>query len=99
MYKAESDLATLTRNLEIARAAHLNAATRHEDARLQITVRSARLQILDQALPPDYPVSPRRLRNTAAAALIALTLAVIGVLVFDSSRRREAVASEAVANQ
>ena len=88
LYEAESGLTMLTRDYEVARAAYLNAATRHEDARLQIAVRSARLQILDQALPPDHAVAPRTLRNTAAASLIALTIAIIGVLVSDASRKR-----------
>ena len=88
LYEAESGLTSLTRDYEVARTAYLNAATRHEEARLQIAVRSARLQILDQALPPDHPVAPRALRNTVAATLIALTLAVIAVLAFDASRRR-----------
>jgi uncharacterized protein involved in exopolysaccharide biosynthesis len=88
LYEAESGLTALTRNYEVARAAYLNAATRHEDARLQIAVRSARLQILDQALPPDRAVAPHTLRNTAAASLIALTIAIIAVLVFDASRQR-----------
>jgi uncharacterized protein involved in exopolysaccharide biosynthesis len=88
LYEAESGLTALTRDYEVARAGYLNAATRHEDARLQITVRSARLQILDRALPPDRAVAPRTLRNTAAASLIALTIAIIAVLVFDASRKR-----------
>jgi len=88
LYEAESGLTMLTRDYEVARAAYVNAATRHEDARLQIAVRSARIQVLDQALPPDHAVAPRTLRNTAAASLIALTIAIIAVLVFDASRTR-----------
>jgi uncharacterized protein involved in exopolysaccharide biosynthesis len=88
LYEAEAGLADVTREYDLARAAHKNAATRHEDARLQIAVRSARLQILDHALPPDHAVAPRVLRNTAAASLIALTLAIVAVLVFDASRSR-----------
>lgn len=88
LYEAESGLTALTRDYEVARAAYLNAATRHEDARLQIAVRSARIQVLDQALPPDHAVAPRTLRNTAAASLIALTIAIIAVLVLDASRTR-----------
>ena len=64
------------------------AASKYEDARLQITVRSPRLQILDFALPPDRPVLPRIPRNVAAASMLAFTLTVIAVLLFDSSRQR-----------
>lgn len=88
LYAAESGLTALTRDYEVARDAYVNAARRHQEARLQIAVRSARLQILDQALPPDRAVAPRVLRNTAAASLIALTIGIIAVLAFDASRTR-----------
>jgi uncharacterized protein involved in exopolysaccharide biosynthesis len=88
LYRTEAELETLTRDRDIARQAYLNAAHKYEDARLQSTIRSPRLQILDRPLPPEAPVAPRALRNTIAATLIALTLAVIAVLAFDASRRR-----------
>jgi uncharacterized protein involved in exopolysaccharide biosynthesis len=87
LYQAEYELETLARRRDIAREAYLNAAKQFENARLQSTVRSPRLQILDAALPPDAPVAPRSARNTAAAALIALTVAAVAILVFDASRR------------
>lgn len=88
LYQAESELEALARGRDVAREAYLTAAKQYENARLQSTVRSPRLQILDAALPPDAPVAPRALRNTAAAMLIALTIAAIAVLGFDASRRR-----------
>lgn len=88
LYQAESELEALARGRDVAREAYLTAAKQYENARLQSTVRSPRLQILDAALPPDAPVAPRALRNTAAAVLIALTIAAIAVLGFDASRRR-----------
>jgi len=88
LYRNEAELAVLTRNRDVARDVYLNAAGKYEGARLQSTIRSPRLQILDAALPPDVPVAPRSLRNTLAAMLIALTLAAITVLVFDASRGR-----------
>jgi uncharacterized protein involved in exopolysaccharide biosynthesis len=88
LYRAETQLAHLTGEYEVARNAYLNAATKYEDARLQITVRSPRLQILDSALPPERPVLPNVRRNVAAAAMLAFTLAIVAVLLFDSSRQR-----------
>ena len=90
LYAAEAELDALTRGRDVAREAYLSAAKQYESARLQSTVRSPRLQILDTALPPDAPVAPRALRNTVAAVLIALTLAAIAVLAIDASRRRRA---------
>jgi len=88
LYRSETQLAHLTGEHEVARNAYMNAASKYEDARLQITVRSPRLQILDFALPPDRPVLPRIPRNVAAASMLAFTLTVIAVLLFDSSRQR-----------
>ena len=89
LYEAEAELARLTREHDLARASYLSAATKHEEARLQITMRTARLQVLDRALAPDRPVAPRSLRNTVAATLIALTFAIVGVLLFDARRRTQ----------
>lgn len=89
LYEAEAELARLTRERDLTRASYLSAATKHEEARLQITMRSPRLQVLDGALAPDRPVAPRSLRNTIAATLITLTFGIAGVLIFDARRRRQ----------
>lgn len=88
LYAAETQLAHHIGEYEVARTAYMNASSKYEEARLQITVRSPRLQILDLALPPERPVSPNIPRNVAAAAMVALTMSVVAVLLFDSSRRR-----------
>ncbi len=88
LYEVETELGKLTRASDIAREAYLNAANAYESARLQSTIRSPRLQILDAALPPDAPVAPRSLRNTVAAVLLALILGMLAVLAFDASRQR-----------
>ena len=88
LYQVESALDGLAREREIAREAYRNAANKYEDAKLQSTLRSPRLQILDAALPPDAPVAPRAMRNTAAAILFALTIGAIAVIGFDHRRRR-----------
>ena len=89
LYEAEAELARLTRERDLTRTSYLSAATKHEEARLQITMRSPRLQVLDGALAPDRPVAPRSLRNTIAATLITLTFGIAGVLIFDARRRSQ----------
>ena len=89
LYEAEATFTALTRAKEIASTAYQNAANKYEEARLESTVRSPRLQILDAALPPDRPVGPRALRNAVAAAMLALTIAAVVVLVRDPTRRRQ----------
>ena len=86
LYEAQAALDVLTRNVDVAREAYLNAAKKYEDARLQSTIRSPRLQILDAALPPDAPVAPRSLRNTVAATMLALALLAVALLVWDATR-------------
>jgi uncharacterized protein involved in exopolysaccharide biosynthesis len=89
LYEAEARFTALTRAQEIASTAYQNAANKYEEARLESTVRSPRLQILDPALPPDRPVGPRALRNAAAAAMLAFALAAVVVLVRDPVRVRQ----------
>ena len=86
--EAEGRLEALTRDYEVARDAYVNAANKYEDARLQSTLRSPRLQILDAALPPDRPVAPRSARNTLTMMLLALTVAAVVVIARDPYRAR-----------
>jgi uncharacterized protein involved in exopolysaccharide biosynthesis len=88
LYEAETRLARLTGEYDVAHTAYMNASSKYEEASLQVTVRSPRLQILDAALPPERPVAPRILRNVAAAVMLALTLSIVAVLLIDSSRQR-----------
>ena len=87
LYQAEAALDAVTRDRDVAREAYLSAATKYEDARLQSTLRSPRLHILDVALPPDRPVAPRALRNSLTAMLLAFTLAAAAVVAWDARRR------------
>ena len=89
LYEAEAELARLTRERDLTRASYLSAATKHEEARLQITMRSPRLQVLDGALAPDARWPQFSLRNTIAATLITLTFGIAGVLIFDARRRSQ----------
>jgi uncharacterized protein involved in exopolysaccharide biosynthesis len=89
LYEAEARLTALSREQEVARVAYVNAANKFEDARLQSTLRSPRLQILDAALPPDRPVAPRAARNTLAAVLMALALGAIVIIASDRPARTE----------
>ena len=67
---------------ELAERIYLDVATRFEQARLQIASRSAQLQVLDAALPPDRKVYPREKLMASAALVLAfslLTAAVVAV--------------------
>lgn len=90
LYKAETGLDAVEAEVELARVAYISAASKYDEARLQSALRSPRLQLLDPALPPERPVSPRVLRTLAVAGLLALTIGWVAVIAFDASRRRRA---------
>ena len=64
----------------LAERIYLDVATRFEQARLQIAARSAQLQVLDPALPPDRKVYPREKLMASAALVLTFSLLTAGVL-------------------
>lgn len=72
LYAAEREIARLELDASIARRTFEAAATQFDNARLQISTRSAQLQVLTPARPPDLPLSKRATMN----ALLAFVLAV-----------------------
>ena len=87
LYGAETQLAHLIGEYEVARAAYINAASKYEESRLEVTLRSPRLQVLDRALTPERPVAPRVARNVAAAIVFAFAVSIAAVLIFDPRRK------------
>jgi uncharacterized protein involved in exopolysaccharide biosynthesis len=80
LYESQRRIARLETDLEIARAVYVDVATRHEQARVQVASRSARLLVIDAAVPPTLPVSRHLLRNLVLGAVAGLLLAVVYVL-------------------
>jgi uncharacterized protein involved in exopolysaccharide biosynthesis len=93
LYKHETEIARLETEYDLAKKIYLEVATRYEQAEIQVVGRSAQLQILDQAFPPDWPIAPRP-RRTAAFALLGgflvSVLAVIAVAVIGKGLRGRA---------
>jgi uncharacterized protein involved in exopolysaccharide biosynthesis len=58
----------------------VDVSKRYEQARLQVAGRSAQLQLMDAALPPDRPVSRHVVRNTAFALVVGFMLTAIAAL-------------------
>jgi succinoglycan biosynthesis transport protein ExoP len=83
LYGKETQLARLETEFDLAKKVYVEVATRYEQARLQVASRTPQLQVLDEALPADRPVSPRPLRDTAIAMAVALVLAAFGALFVD----------------
>ena len=83
MYAKEIEQSRLETEYDLAKKVYVDVATRYEQARLQVASRTAQLQVLDRALPPDRPIAPRPLRNTAIALVVGFMLSALGILIFD----------------
>jgi uncharacterized protein involved in exopolysaccharide biosynthesis len=86
LYQDELELSQLQTEYDLARAVYVDVATRYEQARLQVAGRSALIDTMDAALPPDRPVSRRVVRNTALVLIAAFMLAAIAVLFLNGMR-------------
>jgi len=84
LYERETELSRLQTEYDLAKTVYVDVATRYEQARLQVAGRSAQLQLMDAALPPDRPVSRHVVRSTAFALVVGFMLMVIGVLVYSA---------------
>lgn len=77
LYQLEGELARLELEQELATAVYRQVSNAYETARMQVASRSAQLEILDQAVAPDRPVSRNVARNTVIGLLAGLVLASI----------------------
>ena len=82
LYTSEAELKRLETEANFATEVYLSVAKQYEDARIQLAGLGPQLQVLDLAVPPSRPVSPRPLRDTAVAALVAAVLASAAVLLY-----------------
>ncbi len=64
LYQQENALDRLKLDFELARSAYGEASAQSQSATLQVASRSAELQVVDPAVPPDRPFAPRPVRDT-----------------------------------
>jgi uncharacterized protein involved in exopolysaccharide biosynthesis len=88
LYTKEAETERLQTELALSKQVYLDVSNRYEQARIQVAGRSPQIQIIDQAVPPESPVSPRILRDTAFAAVLAAVVAS-GLLLLVTVVRRE----------
>ena len=80
LYRRQIELARLQANFDLAKRVHGDLAVRYEESRTESTGNTAQLQLLDEALPPDRPLSRGRARLSAlgfAAGLVAAGLVAL----------------------
>jgi uncharacterized protein involved in exopolysaccharide biosynthesis len=87
LYKRESEVARLETDYELAKRVYMDVANRYQGARLQVAARSAQLQVIDPALPPNGPLPRRLTSRTAMGLIIGLVLGILAAFV------REAIAN------
>jgi len=87
LYAKEAEMEQLQTASDLARESYVTVATRYEQARTQVLERSAQLQILHRAIPPERPISPRPIRYTAIAMALAAVIAVVLAVIVEVLRR------------
>ncbi|MEO5822482.1 MAG: hypothetical protein ABIT71_18390 [Vicinamibacteraceae bacterium] len=79
-YALERALTELEVEADVARTAYKNAADRYNGAALEVPAKSAELQVVSKAWPPDQPLSRRTLLNAVLAFALTLGLGVAIIL-------------------
>jgi polysaccharide biosynthesis transport protein len=87
LYRRQSEVDELEMQQELAEKIYVDVATRYEAARLQVAERSAQMQLLDRALPPERPASPRVAQNVAAAVVVTPSVLVALIVLVAALRR------------
>lgn len=68
----EQGLARVMRDAALAQEIYVMLAKRHEEARIAEVMESTDVTIIDEAVAPDKPVSPKKLLNIVIAAILGL---------------------------
>ncbi|MBL8138791.1 MAG: hypothetical protein JNL48_19375 [Acidobacteria bacterium] len=87
LYRRQSEVDELEMQQELAEKIYVDVATRYEAARLQVAERSAQMQLLDRALPPERAASPRVAQNVAAAVVVTPSVLVALIVLVAALRR------------
>lgn len=74
--QAEMELARLTRDQRVAEEIYVMLLTKHAEMRITESMKLANIQRIDSAIVPTVPIKPRKLLNTAIAAVLALFVGV-----------------------
>lgn len=88
LYRREIEQARLQANYDLSTKVHGDLALRYEQSRTQALGHTSQLQVVDQALPPDSPVSRKRLQNGMLGAGMGFIGTALIALVWESRPRR-----------
>lgn len=79
----EMMLAALTRERDVLEQTFMLLRSRYEDVRIAEAMRAPTVEVIDPAVAPRSPVSPRPLLNLALGALLGLLVGLVAVFVME----------------
>ena len=79
----EMELARLTRDYQVTESIYTMLLQTREEYRIQEAMQTANIQVIDRAIVPNSPVSPRKLMNVAVASFLGLFLAAMLAFLFE----------------
>lgn len=79
----EMMLAALTRERNVLEQTFMLLRSRYEDVRIAEAMRAPTVEVIDPAVAPRSPVSPRPLLNLALGALLGLLVGLVAVFVME----------------
>jgi succinoglycan biosynthesis transport protein ExoP len=85
----QSELARLQSNYDLAKKVYGDLRVRYEETRSDGIGSSAVLQIVDDAIPPDRPLSRQTAKSTALGLAAGFIVAALAALALDSRQPRE----------
>ena len=88
LYKREIEQARLQASFDLATRVYGDLVVRYEQSRTQPLGNTAQLQVIDNALPPDIPVSPRLVQYGMFGAVAGLVITMMFTLLWEARSRR-----------
>jgi polysaccharide biosynthesis transport protein len=95
LYGKQIEQARLQNNYELAKRVYSDLTVRYEESRTEALLNSAQLQMVDEAIPPDRPISRRRAQSLLLGATGGLGVTGLLILILAGIGRRQ---PEAFAN-
>jgi uncharacterized protein involved in exopolysaccharide biosynthesis len=89
LYSRQIELARLETNYDLAKKVYSDIRVRYEATRSEGVGSSAVLQVVDDAIPPDRPLSRQTTKLSALGLIGGFMAAALVALVLDSHQRRE----------
>ena len=88
MYRRTIELARLENNVDLARRVYGDLSTRYEQSRADAVESMVQLEIVDEAVPPERPLSRKRAEAALLGFAVGLVIAGIAALAWGTRQDR-----------